>query len=84
MCGGSKRCYANTTQSNVGDIQLIIDPVKVPRFALPSLGNADADPFLRHRVSDITVADSEKTWNTVRSRLESDPNADLSDLIGQA
>jgi hypothetical protein len=66
---------------NLGDIQLIIDPLKTPRFALPSLGNQDADPFLRHRPNDIVVSDAAKTWSTVRDRLEADAAADLGDLI---
>jgi hypothetical protein len=48
---------------------------------LPSLGNADADPFMRSRGSEITVAESARTWATVRQRLETDVDADLSDLI---
>jgi hypothetical protein len=73
--------YASVAQANLGDVQLIIDPVKVPRFALPSLGNADADPFLRHRTNDIVVSDAAKTWSSVRARLVADVDADLSDLI---
>jgi hypothetical protein len=73
--------YASVAQSNLGDCQLIIDPLKVPRFALPSLGNSDADPFLRHGIpNELTVNESARRWSAIRSRLESDVDADLSDL----
>jgi hypothetical protein len=73
--------YSNVAQASIGDVQLIIDPVKTPRFALPSLGNSDADPFLRHRVNDFTVNESAKSWTAVRQRLEADVDADLSDIL---
>ena len=41
---------ANVAQSTIGDIQLIVENPKIPRFAFPSLGNTDADPF--HRVNE--------------------------------
>jgi hypothetical protein len=73
--------YANVAQANIGDVQLIVDTPRTPRFALPTLGNSDADPFLRHRTSELTVNESTKRWSAVRSRLESNVDADLSDLI---
>jgi hypothetical protein len=74
--------YASVVEGNQGDVRLIIDPLKTPRFALPSLGNQDADPFLRHRTpNDIVVSDAAKTWSTVRDRLGADVDADLGDLI---
>jgi hypothetical protein len=73
--------YSQVAQANIGDVRLIVENPKVPRFALPSLGNADADPFMRSRGSEITVAESARTWATVRQRLETDVDADLSDLI---
>jgi hypothetical protein len=73
--------YASVAQATIGDIQLIIDPVKTPRFALPSMGNSDADPFLRHSVNELTVNAAAKSWAAVRQRLEDDAEADLSDLI---
>jgi hypothetical protein len=73
--------FASVAQASHGDIQLIIDPVKTPRFAFPSLGNADADPFLRHQVSSHTVTESARAWSAVRARLEADALADVSDLI---
>jgi hypothetical protein len=69
-------------ESNLGDIQLIVDPLKTPRFALPSLGNSDADPFIRHAlVNDHVANEAARYWRSVRARLESDSEADLSDLI---
>jgi hypothetical protein len=73
--------YSNVAQVSIGDVQLITENPKTPRFALPSLGNSDADPFLRHRVNDFTVNDAAKSWATVRQRLESDVDADLSDIL---
>jgi hypothetical protein len=73
--------YAQVAQASIGDVQLIIDAVKTPRFALPSMGNSDADPFLRHRVNEFTVNASAKSWTAVRERLEADADADLTDLI---
>jgi hypothetical protein len=72
---------ASVLEDNLGDIRLIDDPVKTPRFAFPSMGNADADPFLRHRVSDLTSSESAKAWAAVKDRLEVDALADVSDLI---
>jgi hypothetical protein len=73
--------FANGASTYIGEIALIIDPLKAPRFALPSLGNVDADPFIRHRSSELTVNESTETWRAVKSRLELDVDADLSDLI---
>jgi hypothetical protein len=68
-------------ESNQGDLRLIQEPLKTVRFALPSMGNMDADPFLRHQISDLTVGESARTWSEVRDRLEAEANADLSDLM---
>jgi hypothetical protein len=76
LCG-----FSQIAQANIGDVRLILQNPSVPRFALPSLGNGDADPFLRHRENEIIVAESARTWATVRSRLESDVDADLSDIL---
>jgi hypothetical protein len=68
--------------SNLGEIALIVDELRVPRFNLPSLACLnDHDPFLRHRANAYAVDGSAKTWRAVKSRLESDVDADLSDLI---
>ena len=75
--------FANGASTYIGEIVLIIDPLKAPRFALPSLGNVDADPFIRHRSSELTVNESTETWRAVKSRLELDVDADLSDLIAE-
>ncbi len=47
--------YAQVAQANIGDVRLIVENPKVPRFALPSLGNGDLDVFMRHKESEITV-----------------------------
>jgi hypothetical protein len=73
--------YASTAQATIGDVQLILENPKVPRFGLPSLGSSDADPFLRHRPNDLIVAQSARVWSTVRQRLEFDVEADLEDLL---
>jgi hypothetical protein len=75
--------FANGASTYIGEIALIIDPLKAPRFALPSLGNVDADPFIRHRSSELTVNESTETWRAVKARLELDVDADLSDLIAE-
>jgi hypothetical protein len=71
--------FAAGTSTYVGEIALIIDQLKVPRFALPSLGNIDADPYIRHRNNEVVIAESTRTWQAVKSRLE----LDLSDLISE-
>jgi phage terminase large subunit-like protein len=63
--------YASVVEGNQGDVRLIQAPLSTPRFALPSLGNADADPFLRHRTSELTVNESAQRWSTVRDRAQS-------------
>ena len=73
--------YARVAENNIGDIRRIEDPLKTPRFALPSLGNSDSDPFLRHRTNDHVIAESERMWSSVKQRLQADTDADLSDLI---
>jgi type VI protein secretion system component VasK len=73
--------YAAMAEGNQGDVRLIQDPLKTVRFALPSMGNMDADPFLRHQISDLTVGESARKWSEVRHRLQSDANADLTDLV---
>jgi hypothetical protein len=73
--------YANVAQANIGDVQLVVETPRTPRFALQSLGNSDADPWLRHRTSELTVNASTRRWSLIRSRLEADVDADLDDLI---
>ena len=73
--------YSSVAQANIGDVRLIIEPVRTPRFALPSMGSCDADPFLRHSENELTVADAARQWATVRQRLEMDVDADIEDLI---
>ena len=74
--------FSNVQQSNLGDIRLIEAPIAAPRFALPSMGHPDADPFLRAAFpSELTVAASERLWRSVKERLATDSDADISDLI---
>ena len=74
--------FASVVEGNQGDVRLINEPLKTVRFVLPSMANSrDADPFLRHSVNDRTVGESARTWSAVRDRLQSDANADLTDLI---
>ena len=75
--------FANGTSTYVGEIALIIEQLKVPRFALPSLGTIDSDPFIRHRNNELTIAESTATWQAVKARLELDVDADLSNLISE-
>ena len=50
--------FASVAQASLGDVQLIVDPLKTPRFQFPSMqGHADSDPFLRHQVSSLTVSE---------------------------
>jgi hypothetical protein len=76
LCG-----FSQVAQANIGDVRLVLQNPSVPRFALPSLGNGDADPWMRHRENELIVAESARTWATVRQRLEADVEADISDLI---
>jgi hypothetical protein len=73
--------YANVAQMNEGDIRLIIDPLKTPRFASPSLGGIDSDPFIRHQPNPLDISDAARMWEAVRGRLEHDAGADINDLI---
>ena len=74
--------FSNVQQSNLGDIRLIEAPISAPRFSLPSMGRPDADPFLRAPFpSELTVAASERLWRSVKERLATDSDADISDLI---
>jgi hypothetical protein len=76
LCG-----YASVAETNLGDIRLIIDPLKAPRFASPSLGNSDADPFLRHQPNPLDIGDAARMWGAVRAALDQDPGADISELL---
>jgi hypothetical protein len=74
--------FANVAQSSLGDIQLILDPLRAPRFQFPSMrGHIDSDPFLRHQPSSLTVSESSRKWSEIRERLSADANADVNDLL---
>jgi hypothetical protein len=74
--------FAAGSSSNAGEVLLISEEIKVPRFNLPSLASlGDYDVFMRRRANAFTVDQSAKAWAQVRERLESNVDADLSDLI---
>jgi chromosome segregation ATPase len=74
--------YAAVVEGNQGDVRLIQEPLKTVRFVLPSMANStDADPFIRHQISELTVGESARKWSAVRDRLHSDANADIADLL---
>jgi hypothetical protein len=72
--------YAQATEGNIGDTRLIIDVLKVPRYALPSMGDSLADPFLRHHSSPHVIDQSAKRWLDIKAALEANPNCDLAAL----
>jgi hypothetical protein len=77
--------FALGIDSAVGEVAMVIEPVKVPRFNLPSLKtSAEYDPFLRHTPSSHIVESAAATWRAGRARLELNVNDDLDDLIGGA
>jgi hypothetical protein len=77
--------FANGTSVYMGEVMMIVEELKVPRFNLPSLAcTNEHDPFLRRRGSSFTVGEFTKVWTAVKERLEADVDADLGDLIGRA
>jgi hypothetical protein len=74
--------FASSTSVYVGEVAMIVDELKVPRFVLPSLACLnDHDPFLRHRGNSFTVSESTKVWTEVKTRLQGDVGSDISDLV---
>lgn len=74
--------FANGTSVYVGEIAMIVEDLKLPRFNLPALACLnDHDPFLRHRANTSTVDSASRTWAEVRTRLESDVDSDLTDIV---
>jgi hypothetical protein len=74
--------FADGTSQYMGQIALVVEELRLPRFNLPSLACLNEhDPFLRHRANSHAVAASSKTWSAVKARLVLDVDADLSDLI---
>jgi DNA repair exonuclease SbcCD ATPase subunit len=71
--------YASVAEDNVGDVWRIQEPLVACRFSVT--GDSLSDPFLRHRISDITVSESSRRWAAVKDRLAADANADVSDLL---
>jgi hypothetical protein len=76
LCG-----YASVQEMNVGDIRRIQAPLSTPRFSTPSFGDSLSDPFLRHQFNELTFNEAQRTWSSVKQRLEADSDADVSDLI---
>jgi hypothetical protein len=75
--------FADGTSLFMGEVALIVEELRMPRFNLPSLACLDVhDPFLRHKASSRTVGESSKTWAAVKARLVENVDADVSDLIG--
>lgn len=50
----------------------------MPRFV--ANGDSTSDPFIRHRTDDYVASESAKRWTEIRSRRESNADADLSNL----
>jgi len=74
--------YAAAFESNHGDVRLARVPIEMPRFALPSMGRPDADPYIRHLApSELTVNASSRKYLAIRSRIAANPDADISDLL---
>lgn len=53
--------------------------VEVPGFVLSALGNARR---LEHFINEAVVEKTHTTWRQAKDRLMSDPDADVTDLIG--
>lgn len=70
--------FARVSQNNAGEIHILEEPPKIARFAVH--GDPDASPFYHHRTSAHIAEQSAKRWTEIRARLESNANADLSDL----
>jgi hypothetical protein len=73
--------YAAAVEGNIGDIRLIQAPIAMPRYASQSMGRADADPFIRHAPSELTIKASQRKWLAIKARLESNFDADITDLM---
>ena len=74
--------FAAVAEVSHGDVQLIVENLKAPRFAFPSMrAHVDADPFLRHSPSSLTVSESSRKWTAIRERLSADANADVNDIL---
>jgi hypothetical protein len=77
--------FALGIDSAVGDVVMVFEALKVPRFNLPSLKtSAEYDPFLRHKPATHIVESAAATWRAGRARLELNVNDDLDDLVGGA
>jgi hypothetical protein len=74
--------FSNVSQMSLGDIQLTTAPMSAPRFQFPSMrASVDADPYLRHSPSSLTVMQSAQKWTEIRSRLSENALADVNDLL---
>jgi len=70
--------FSRVGQANIGDVHRIEEPPHMPRFV--ANGDSTSDPFIRHHTNDHVASESAKRWTEIRSRLELNANADLSDL----
>jgi hypothetical protein len=83
VCIAHDRLAGFAAGAGLYEVRMLIDPITAPRFDLPSLtvGQTEFDPLMRHTGSQLTIGESSKTWASVRSRLEADVDADISDLL---
>ena len=71
---------ASILEDNIGDIWRIQEPLVACRFAFPSTGDSLSDPFVRHRISDLTSGEAARRFAAIKARLEENAMADISDL----
>jgi hypothetical protein len=75
LCG-----FSSVVEDNQGDVRMIHESLRMPRFNLPSMGSAD--PFIRSLApSELTVNASRRSWLEVQARLEKNCDADVEDLL---
>jgi hypothetical protein len=64
------------------EVTMISEEIRLPRFNLPSLQCLNEyDPFMRHRANEYAVNTSSQAWLAIKSRIEADVDADVSDLL---
>ena len=70
---------ASILEDNIGDISRFRSRLCC-RFAFPSTGNSLSDPFVRHKISDLTSGEAARRFAAIKARLEENAMADISDL----
>jgi hypothetical protein len=70
--------FSRVGQSNIGDVYRIEEQPRMPKIV--ASGDSTADPFIRHTTNERVVEQSAQRWAAIRSALERDANADISDL----